>query len=571
MALGPVAPRDPSGYRYQWASVAISPDGKWLYAGLWNAKDAENRYGIFQRDADSGALTFREAFSGDKDPLANLRAWNLAIAPNGKSGCLATWDGPLVTCNYDAQTGRLTGPAMLEATRDYGTARMACDRENSVLYVCNNDEYAANLDGVFVVAFGKSSAGGVPISFPQPLPGSRTATVTLAGDGAPAAASAAEAAATGLKLVQALPLDKVFPPESRGSGSIVAHQGDHLLLWLRNQLWCAKRDLPSGRVACLRQMTGDVMDLGVRVSDAFPTVERRGQNTRAAVVALIGGRMYLATVGGSGLGWYEVDAASGRFTEKGLVESLPCSRMVVSPDQKDLYLKTSPTARRKCVVAYHLTADGKPIRVGEAGGDGIDFTGLGFDSLKITPDGTFLYTIGLNAAIGRIKRHADGSIEYVGTTDLAQIVKPMLRKTYMWVSLGITADSRWLYAYCEDYGPVHENFLAIFRRDLDSGELTLQESVSQDKDPVAGRRWARLWFLPGGTGYLFGGYRAPLVFRVDPQNGRFVDRRECPERQAWSPAHVDFDAEHGLFCGVTGGDAVASWFFVLKMEGQPRN
>ena len=254
--------------------------------------------------------------------------------------------------------------------------------------------------------------------------------------------------------MQALPLDKVFPPESRGSGSVVAHQGDHLLLWLRNQLWCAKRDLPSGRVAYLRQMTGDVMDLGVRVSDAFPTVERRGQNTRAAVVALVGGRMYLATVGGGGLGWYDVDAASGRFTEKGLVESLPCSRMVVSPDQKDLYLKTSPTARRKCVVAYHLAADGKPVRVGEAGGDGMDFTGLGFDSLKITPDGKFLYTIGANAAIGRIKRHADGSIEYVGTTDLAQIVKPLPRKHYQWVSLGISADSRWLYAYCEDYGPV---------------------------------------------------------------------------------------------------------------------
>jgi 6-phosphogluconolactonase (cycloisomerase 2 family) len=275
-------------------------------------------------------------------------------------------------------------------------------------------------------------------------------------------------------------------------------------------------------------------------------------------------------VGGTGLGWYDVDAGHGLFKEKGLVESLPCSRMVVSPDQKDLYLKTSNSARRKSVLAYHLAADGSPVRVGEAAGDGTDFTGLGFDSLKITPDGKFLYTIGSNAAIGRIQRRADGSIEYTGTTDLADVIKPLPRKHYEWVSLGITADSKWLYAYCEDYGPVTENFLAVFRRNLQTGELTLQESIFEDKDRLAGQRWAHLYFQPDGTSYLFSGYRQPMVFRVDPQSGRFVERCECPDRQAWSPAHVAFDADHGLFYGTTGGDGVPAWFFALKMESPPR-
>jgi hypothetical protein len=132
--LAPVAKRDPDNYRYQWVGLAVSPDGKWLYASVRNGRPDENFYGIFKRDPETGELAFREAVSGDKDPLANQQAWNTAFAGNGTEGYLGSWTGPLMTFRYEPQTGHLTHQGVAAGTNGYGAPHLLLDAERGFLY-----------------------------------------------------------------------------------------------------------------------------------------------------------------------------------------------------------------------------------------------------------------------------------------------------------------------------------------------------------------------------------------------------------------------------------------------------
>ena len=153
--LTPVARRDPGNYHYQWATLGISSDGKWVYATLWNGKPDENVYGIFKRDADTGALSFRESISGGKDKLANLRAWNLVFAPGGTGVFLGSWTGPLLTARYDAGTGHLSDPAVVKGTEGYGASTLLLDAGNGFLYGGGPIDMFINIDSLFVLKVDK--------------------------------------------------------------------------------------------------------------------------------------------------------------------------------------------------------------------------------------------------------------------------------------------------------------------------------------------------------------------------------------------------------------------------------
>ena len=133
-ALDPVAKRDPDNDSYQWVSLGLSPDGKWLYAAIRNGKPAENFYGIFKRHPQTGDLSFQETIRGDKDPLANQPAWNMAFAPNGTEGFVGNWTGPLMTFQYDAQTGHLFNPGAVPETKGHGSQLLVLDADHGLLY-----------------------------------------------------------------------------------------------------------------------------------------------------------------------------------------------------------------------------------------------------------------------------------------------------------------------------------------------------------------------------------------------------------------------------------------------------
>jgi 6-phosphogluconolactonase (cycloisomerase 2 family) len=155
--LGPIAKHDPGNALYLWTSLAISPDGKYVYASVRNGKPTENFYGIFRRDPGTGDLAFQEKFSGEQDPLANLKGWNMVFAPNGLGGYLGSFAGALATFKYDAQTGRLTGPAVVKETRNNGTSHLVLDAENGLLYVGGRE---FGYDRFFVFKVDKKAAKG---------------------------------------------------------------------------------------------------------------------------------------------------------------------------------------------------------------------------------------------------------------------------------------------------------------------------------------------------------------------------------------------------------------------------
>jgi len=132
--LAPVAKRNPDNYRYQWVSLGVSPDGKWVYAAVRNGKPTDNFYGIFKRDPGTGDLSFQETVCADKDKLANQQAWNMVFAPNGAEGYLGSWNGPLMTFRYDPQTGHLSSPRVVQETKGHGSSHLAIDPDHGLLY-----------------------------------------------------------------------------------------------------------------------------------------------------------------------------------------------------------------------------------------------------------------------------------------------------------------------------------------------------------------------------------------------------------------------------------------------------
>jgi 6-phosphogluconolactonase (cycloisomerase 2 family) len=156
--LAGMAPRDPNGYRYQWASLAISPDGKWLYAALWNGKRDENRCGVFRRDPATGELTLKDTLAGDKFPPANLRGWNLAFAPDGSGAFLGNWTGPVMTLRYDSQTGQLSDPKPVTETKGFSSLVLMLDAANGFLYCGGPLDDFCNYDGLEVLKVEKAAA-----------------------------------------------------------------------------------------------------------------------------------------------------------------------------------------------------------------------------------------------------------------------------------------------------------------------------------------------------------------------------------------------------------------------------
>ena len=124
---------------FQWISLAVSPDGAWLYAAVRQGKPTDNFYAIFKRDTATGALTFQETINGEQDALANAKGWNMVFAPDQKGGYLGNFAGPLLTFTYDAKSGHLTHAAVVHETTGNGTSNLAYDTANGILYTSGRE------------------------------------------------------------------------------------------------------------------------------------------------------------------------------------------------------------------------------------------------------------------------------------------------------------------------------------------------------------------------------------------------------------------------------------------------
>jgi 6-phosphogluconolactonase (cycloisomerase 2 family) len=316
-------------------------------------------------------------------------------------------------------------------------------------------------------------------------------------------------------------------------------------------------------------------DVMARVSDAFPKSRKFSQKNKTCVIRVAGGRLYAIPQDGTAMAWYDIDAQTGKLTEKGLVECPPCFHAVVSPDQKDIYLLTNPYARRNVkmgVTWYRLEADGTAVRSGMVTGKGLEgsdqtpYEGV----MDISPDGKFLYAIsGADRAIACIERKPDGSIAFKDSTSLDKTAPRA--GTYPWASLTISGDGKWLYGQLQAYGKKEENVVGVFARDAGTGTLTLKEAITGDKNPLVNQRGWQSWhFAPKGTGYA-GHFDLGLwTFQYDPDTGHLSSPVEVKETRGYRGL-VAYDFERGVaymggVWGIEGG--IKDAFVVLKLPAK---
>lgn len=377
-----------------------------------------------------------------------------------------------------------------------------------------------------------------------------------------------------LEIVQTLKAGEDGLPKPFITSYTMALKGNYLYVG-GNNISCFQRDLKTGKVTFL----GEVAETKQRLSEAFPKAPKLNNDRKTCIIKLVGNRLYAIPQAGTAMAWYDIDEQTGKLTEKGLVECKPCFHAVVSPDQKDIYLLTNPYARslKMTVTGYHLDADGKPVNSGDVAGKGIGYIDQSphDGALQISPDGKYLYAIsGTDQSIACIERKPTGEIAYRSTADLSKIGmsdKPDKPNKYAWTSLLLSPDGKWLYANLMKYAKPADQNIAIFKRNLESGELTLQEAITGEKNVLANRRgWQCVQFLPNGTGFL-GHYDLGLwTFTYDAATGRLENPAVIKETQGYK-ANVAYDLDNGfLYMGgvwiVEGG--IQDGFRVLKMESK---
>ncbi|MCG3179686.1 MAG: hypothetical protein BIFFINMI_02027 [Phycisphaerae bacterium] len=126
-------PEGPFAKKYDWVSLVITPDGKWLYASvLGYGKATDNLYVIYNRDPATGELTSREVLE-QTTMGCGVKGWNVMFLPDGSGGYWTHCHG-LAAFARDAQTGRIKRTGMLKEAPVIAPGTMVWDRENGFLY-----------------------------------------------------------------------------------------------------------------------------------------------------------------------------------------------------------------------------------------------------------------------------------------------------------------------------------------------------------------------------------------------------------------------------------------------------
>jgi hypothetical protein len=240
---------------------------------------------------------------------------------------------------------------------------------------------------------------------------------------------------------------------------------------------------------------------------------------------------------GLGLFWYKV-AADGSSQLLGR-QRCDAGTPTLSADGKSLYLQANFTG---AVYRYALADDGTPAQAEKVAGAGL------FGKGPLSSDGRWLYSLSLkDHSIGRVGAKDDGTLAYGGALDFSQWIKPVgeVRNSMM----AISPDGRHAYAALWGYG-VRENgkfknynALAVFNRDIHSGELTFAEM--NPAEPRMANMETLLFRPDGKTAYYVSGNESSGDcvgwLTCDPETGRLTFGGAVPEASngttlAWSSA-----------------------------------
>lgn len=280
----------------------------------------------------------------------------------------------------------------------------------------------------------------------------------------------------------------------------------------------------------------------------------------ARAIAFLDGRMYCVAIRerrkryvDSALVWYDIDPKSGEPVERGTVECPPSEQILVGPDQKTLYLHDRGVAS---VALYKVAADGRPRKVDEIAGVGLDAAwGQTGSGLRMSSDGRHCYTVRSyrSKPDGRIvwlERGVGGTLTFKNSVPLSSVVgeETAFRHASLWLHPGGN------YAYISLVKAVGHGEVLMYAltRDPESGALSVL--AEQDASGLDGVN--DLVFEPDGKcGYAVHGDNRLAWFACNPDSGQLTfgdnvsDVREDARRLA-------LDARNGrLYVGAFWGDA----------------
>ena len=144
-------------------------------------------------------------------------------------------------------------------------------------------------------------------------------------------------------------------------------------------------------------------------------------------------------------------------------------------------------------------------------------------------------------------------------------------------TLSMSPDGKWVYAAVwRDVNPGCS--IGIFRRDPETGDLTLQEAGSGNDGTRSDYKLSNLnalnlVFLPGGTAGYAGTSSGALLqtFRRDPKTGHISDVTDIPvvDARSFSSAALVLDSKKGVLYGTCGTWPTPGGVWVLKAQRPP--
>jgi outer membrane protein assembly factor BamB len=287
-----------------------------------------------------------------------------------------------------------------------------------------------------------------------------------------------------------------------------------------------------------------------------------------------GGRLYVLhhNYCGFSISFFEIEAGSGKPVPKGT--NLPikgdwAGALIADREGKNLYMWIASR-----MIWLKLGADGQPTLGGDVNGNGFPQYGAN-TALRLSPDGKNIYSISnATLTIAVVERRPDGSVAFKKSISLDGMDKGKGVKAFG--SLSISPDGRWVYAALHrDENP--GSSFGVFRRDPESGDLTLQDSGSGNDGSRCDLKFSNqiavnLVFLPDGTGGYVGSQSGALLqtFRCDPATGRISDVRDITpvDAKQFSTAALLLDAKAGVLYGA-GGCGTAQGLWLLKTQVPP--
>ncbi len=496
-------------------SVAVSPDGSQVFA-VGNQDDA---LAIFQRNAQSGLLTFDSAIVDGAEGVEGLRSASaVALSPDGANVYVASsGDNAVATFRRDVQSGAVTFAQSLIDNQDgveglEGACSILVSPDGSSLY-------AASLRDDSLVTFDRDGESSGSLTFRNSLSDGQGGVDGVNGAGGVAVSPDGLHLYAAGATVDAVPTLAVFDrsqesgrlsfrqahreeeggissPENTVS-SLVSPDGADVFLVssLNSSISVFRRDSQSGDLTFLERHRHGV--------DGIEGL----QGARSAAISADGRHLYVAASDSGTLALFERSSQTGALT---FVESLTSSQdlaalqgvraAAISPDGEFLYAAAATS--RSLVSFQRDTSTGQLTQIQQLVDDVDGVRGLEAAwALALSPDGRHLY------AAGRVDDAVSVFARDDQSGELAFVESLQGRGLDGVEAVAVSPDGLHVYLAAS-----RDNAIAVLERDSQSGRLSWLQAVFDGRDGVTGLRFVSSLAISPEGGFVYTAGDSEKVF-----------------------------------------------------------